>query len=259
MTWRQTSSLPYLLCRLNLFLSENTKSIFNASFSPILPLPLPLLTSKPTAAQHAATVAAVQALITHVQSPLPMGGCVTPVDHFAVLFLFRLWPRTLDYTTRNKKRKRKEKKTLFSFRCCFYMSSRAPFPALRFMLSHRLHLSKRLHSTKRCLEWSPARLQEVVKQDSALSERLDAFRRLATCVWDVESWHLQWWAEGFRRRRRRLVRRIFPFSFSSTRGCYKAAITGLLKRIAVHCYVELLLVLQWNLSLLTKTCWMLFK
>lgn len=109
-TWRQTCRLPYLLCRLNLFLSENIKSIFNAPFSPILPLPFPLLTSKPTAAQHAATVAAVQALIIHVQSPLPMGGCVTPVDHFAVLFLFRLWPRTLDYTTRTAKKKRKRKK-----------------------------------------------------------------------------------------------------------------------------------------------------
>lgn len=87
---------------------------------PSSPFLSPLLTSKATAAQHAATVAAVQALITHVQSPLPMGGCVTPVDHFAVLFLFRLWLRTLDYTTRNKKRKReKKRKPYFHFTAVF--------------------------------------------------------------------------------------------------------------------------------------------
>lgn len=156
------------------FVSQRKHKIhFNAPFSPILPLPLPLLTSKPTAAQHAATVAAVQALITHVQSPLPMGGCVTPVDHFAVLFLFRLWPPTLDYTTRNKKRRReKKRKPYFHLTAVFYvyMSSRAPFPAQRFMLSHRLHLSRRLHSAERCLEPSPARLQEVVKLDFARSQ-----------------------------------------------------------------------------------------
>lgn len=123
----QTSSLPYLLCRLNLFLSKNIKFILNAPFSPIAPphLLLPPLTSKPTAVQHAATVAAVQALITHVQSPLPMGSCVTPVDHFAILFLFQLWPRTLDYTTRNKNRKREKRRKPYFHLTAVFKSTRA--------------------------------------------------------------------------------------------------------------------------------------
>lgn len=204
--WRQTCSPPYLLCRLNLFLSKNIKSIFNAPFSAVLPLRLPLLTSKPTAAQHAATVAAVQALITHVQSPLPMGGCVTPVDHFAVLFLCRLWPLTLDYTTRNKKRTREKKKEAYFRFTAIFTSTWAL--GRNFLLrdlcrptgcaSRRGFVStRRSHSVAGSCQTGLCRV-------FSLNERLDSFGRQAT-------------SEGHCRRHCRLGRRIFPFSFSGYR------------------------------------------
>lgn len=81
----------------------------------------PLLTSKPTALQLAAAVAAAQALITHVQSPLPMGGCVTPVDHFAVLFLIR-FGHGRSITQQGRKKKEMEKRKPY-FHCTAVLTS----------------------------------------------------------------------------------------------------------------------------------------
>lgn len=67
------------------------------------------------------------------------------------------------------------------------MSSRAPFPAQRFMLSHRLHLSKRLHSTERCLERSPAQLQEVAGSQHRMSTWMPSeYRKPASELWSLD-------------------------------------------------------------------------
>lgn len=56
---------------------------------------LPLTSNSKT---HCLDVAALQNLITHVKSPLPITSCVTPVDHIMFLFLLLLWPPSVYYT-----------------------------------------------------------------------------------------------------------------------------------------------------------------